>query len=229
MKLKQFCYLCGVNEANSDDHVPPKTLFPTDSPNKGYKLPACSKCNNLLHLDEEYLRDRFTIAGHNRTARLVFHQGTRRSYMRTYELLKTVNKLDLIRRDLTTLNIKSPGGIYLHQATGIKMDSARINRVIIKVTKGLYYYHFQKRIPDNFSFDIYFDPPNWLPEMMAKPTPLIGKFDDVFCYKGLVTNTDSTTGIWWLSFYTSLGLIVVVENPKLAKKVSLLRAKKLTK
>ena len=59
MQKGQICYLCGINPANSADHVPPQSLFPKDHQVKGYKLPACSKCNNFLHLDEEYIRDRF--------------------------------------------------------------------------------------------------------------------------------------------------------------------------
>lgn len=226
MKKTKICYLCGKNVAESADHVPPKNLFPKMSQIKGYKLPSCNQCNNLLHLDEEYLRDRFSIAGQNHTAREVFEQGTRKSYQRPYEMLKTVSKLDLIRRDTIPITVKTPSGIFLGNHTGIKMDSKRIIRVSIKIVKGLFYHHFEKRIPDDYSFDVYFDPPNWLPELLNKQSPLIGRFEEVFCYKGIVTQQDQSTGIWWLSFYKSLGLIVVVENPKLASEINEDRQKK---
>lgn len=216
MKKNQICYLCGINPAESADHVPPKNLFPKNAQLKGYKLPACNKCNNLLHLDEEYIRDRFSIVGQGKTAREVFQQGTRRSYLRPYEMLKSVTKLDLINRDTVPVSIKSPAGIHIGNATGIKIDAKRVNKVSVKIIKGLYYHHFGKRIPNEYNFDIYFDPPNWLPDLLKKPSPLIGRFDEVFSYKGIVTKQDQSTGIWWLSFYKSLGLIVVVENPKLA-------------
>ncbi|OGH12024.1 MAG: hypothetical protein A2857_03740 [Candidatus Levybacteria bacterium RIFCSPHIGHO2_01_FULL_36_15] len=220
------CYLCGVNPANSADHVPPKNLFPKDYQVKGYKLPACSKCNNLLHLDEEYIRDRFSIAGQNDTAREVFQQGTRRSYLRPYEMLKSVTKLDLINRDTVPVIIKSPAGIHIGNTTGIKIDAKRVNCVSVKIIKGLYYHHLGQRIPDDYNFDAYFDPPNWLPDLLNKPSPLIGRFDEVFSYKGIVTKQDQATGIWWLSFYKSLGLIVVVENPTLAKEIKAQRETK---
>lgn len=219
MKSNLICYLCGVNPAVSADHVPPKNLFPKKAQIKGYKLPACNECNNLLHLDEEYMRDRFSIAGQGDTAREVFQQGTRKSYLRPYEMLKSVSKLDLINRDAVPLTIKTPAGIYIGNTTGIKIDAKRVNSVSIKIAKGLYYHHFGTRIPDDYSFDVYFDPPNWLPELLAKPSPLIGRFDEVFSYKGVVTQEDHATGIWWLSFYKSLGLVVVVENPKLASQI----------
>lgn len=213
MKKNQLCYLCGENTADSEDHVPPKSLFPKNFQNKGYKLPSCSRCNNLLHLDEEYIRDRFSIAGHSQVAYDVFQLGTRRSYLRPYELLKSVTKLDLINRDTVPFGSN----------TGIKMDVGRVNRVSIKIVKGLYYYHLVQRIPDNYTFDVYFDPPNWLPDLLNKPSPLIGRFDEVFSYKGIVTQQDQATGIWWLSFYKSLGLIIVTKNPTLAKQIRDLR------
>lgn len=215
MKTVKKCYLCGIRDADTEDHAPPKNLFPKNAKIKGYKLPACSKCNNLLHLDEEYLRDRLSIAGHNSTAYEVFQQGTRKSYLRLYETLKAVSKLDLINRDTIPINIKSPAGVNIGNATGIKIDPKRVNPVFIKIVKGLYYQHFNQRIPNNHSFDVYFDPPNWLPDLLKKPSPLIGRFDEAFCYKGLVAKEDSAIGIWWLSFYLSIGVIVVVKNPSL--------------
>lgn len=186
MQKGQKCYLCGVNPANSADHVPPKNLFPKNNQVKGYKLPACDKCNNLLHLDEEYIRDRFSIAGQNDTAREVFQQGTRRSYLRPYEMLKSVTKLDLINRDTVPVAIKTPAGIHIGNTTGIKIDAKRVNRVSIKIVKGLYYHHLGQRVPDDYNFDVYFDPPNWLPDLLNKPSPLIGRFDEVFFTKELL-------------------------------------------
>ncbi len=182
-------------------------------------MSACSKCNNLLHLDEEYLRDRLSITGHNSAAYEVFQQGTRRSYLRPYEMIKTISKLDLINRDTMPVNIKSSAGVHLGNATGIKIDPKRVNPVFVKIIKGLYYQHFNQRIPDTYSFSVYFDPPNWLPNLLQKTSPLIGRFDETFCYKGIVTAQDSATGIWWLSFYTSIGVIIVTQNPTLAQQI----------
>jgi len=217
MKKDEQCYLCGLNVADSFDHVPPKNIFPKDFQKKGYKIPACSACNNLLHLDEEYIRDRFSIIGKNQIAREVFTNGTKKSYLRTYETDKRVSKLDLIIRDVLPLAIKSPQGIFLGNATGIKIDSKRVERVSIKIVKGLFFHHFKKIIPNKYIFHVYFDPPNLLPELVEKQSPIINRFGDAFCYKGILTKGDMFMGIWWLSFYASIGLIVVVENPKIEK------------
>lgn len=226
MRKAEKCYLCEINDATTKDHVPPRTLFPKNAQVKGYKLPACSECNNKLHLDEEYIRDRFSIAGQNDSAQIVFQEGTRRSYMRPYEMLKTVTKLDLINRDTVPVDIKTKAGIHIGTLPGIKMDPPRVERVSIKIVKGLYFYHTGKRIPKDYSFDVYFDPPNWLPHLLEKKSPLIGRFGNIFSYKGIVTVKDENTGIWWLSFYQSLGLIVIVENPVLRRQIENDRMKK---
>lgn len=215
-----LCYLCGVNPATSWDHTPPKSLFPTASQIKGHKLPACSDCNNLLSKDEEYIRDYFTIAGHHPAARQVFLEGTKRSYLRPYELVKTVTKLDRINRDLVPVKVVTPGGVVVGMETGIKIDTRRVKPVVVKITKGLYWYHTKQRIPDDYHYDFYFQPPDVLPALLERKTPLVGRFGDVFCYKGILSKDDQFTGIWWVAFYRTFGAIVVVENPRLATEIA---------
>jgi hypothetical protein len=41
-----LCYLCGERQATTDDHVPPRGLFPNNAQFKGFKVPACKDCNN---------------------------------------------------------------------------------------------------------------------------------------------------------------------------------------
>ncbi len=214
------CYLCGKNPAKTADHVPPKNLFPKDYKVKGYKLPACESCNNPYSKDEEYIRDCFSLIGQNNAAHQVFRQGTRESYLRPYTLLQTVTKLDRLKKSLTKVDIKSKGGIYLGTATGIKIIPERLVRVAIKITKGLFFHFSGNRIPDDYSFDFYFQPPNILPEMLKKPSSFIGAFGDVFSYKGLLTKQDSNTGILWMSFYRSIAAIVVVESPSVAQEIA---------
>lgn len=220
VKPASLCYLCGVRPATSWDHTPPRSLFPNATQQKGYKLPACSDCNNLLSKDEEYIRDYFTIGGQHPVARQVFQEGTRKSYLRPYELLKIVTKLDRINRDLVPVKVVTPGGVIVGMDTGIKININRVKPVVVKVTKGLYFYHTGKRVPDDYSFAFYFQPPNTLPALLQKKTPLVGRFGDVFCYKGILSKEDAFTSIWWIAFYRTFGAIVVVENPTLAKEIA---------
>ena len=120
MKKGEICYLCG-NIAETYDHIPPKSLFPKDFQYKGLKVPACRKCNNDTSKDDEYLRDSFAITGWNQAARQVFIEGVRPSYMRPYALLQRVTKHQRLLNSLSKVDVKTPNGILLKEATGLKM------------------------------------------------------------------------------------------------------------
>ena len=56
-KEKNICYLCGLKQAETRDHLFPKSLFPRPLPSNLPKgLPACRQCNNELSKDEEQFR-----------------------------------------------------------------------------------------------------------------------------------------------------------------------------
>ena len=45
VKVGELCALCGVNQASTRDHVPPKAIFPKPRPPL-ITVPACFECNN---------------------------------------------------------------------------------------------------------------------------------------------------------------------------------------
>lgn len=50
---KKLCYLCG-RDADTVDHIPPKSFFPKPWPANLLTVPCCNKCNNRLSgLDEQ--------------------------------------------------------------------------------------------------------------------------------------------------------------------------------
>ncbi len=54
-KITGICYLCGLSNPNTKDHVPPQGLFSTTR--QRLTLPAHEKCNIEFSKDEEYFRD----------------------------------------------------------------------------------------------------------------------------------------------------------------------------
>lgn len=217
MKSQTLCYLCNKDIATTEDHVPAKTFFPKDYQRKGYKIPACASCNSMYSKDEEYVRDSFSIAGQNNVAHQVFQEGTRRSYLRPYSRLQPVTKHERILSSLVRLNVKTPAGIHLRTDTAIKIKISRIQNVAVKIVKGLFFVHAGKSIPSDFQFSFFMDPKDFLLNLLQIKSPVIGRFDDIFAYKAIIAKDDLTSGIWWLSFYQSLGMIVVVESPRIVQ------------
>jgi hypothetical protein len=55
------CIYCR-NEADTDDHVPQKNLFPKPRPNNLITVPACKDCNKKYEKDDEYFRNSLVMS-----------------------------------------------------------------------------------------------------------------------------------------------------------------------
>src|SRR4030042_1463259 len=69
-KLKRKCYFCGEEGAASNDHIPPKCIFPRAirkiNKHSLITVPAHYKCNNSFRKDDELFRN-FIITQSNET------------------------------------------------------------------------------------------------------------------------------------------------------------------
>jgi hypothetical protein len=51
------CAYCGSENANTDDHIPPKNIFRDPKPATLRSVKACLDCNGGPSDDDEYFRD----------------------------------------------------------------------------------------------------------------------------------------------------------------------------
>jgi hypothetical protein len=215
----QLCYLCGRAVATTYDHVPPRSFFPKQASVKGYKLPTCAACNNSWSKDDEYVRDYLSIAGWNSDAHRVFREGTRESYKKLHNRLLKVTKLERIIGDISSVELKTQSGLHLGDALSIRIDLKRVERLIVRIVKGLHFQYYGIPLPSTCKFEFIFQPNSQsislLAEIIGSETDgiekFIGSFGDVFSYGGFVDNTDNVTGTWWLSLFATFGAIVIVE------------------
>ena len=139
----KLCIYCG-KEANTSDHIPPKSLFATFEEMR--VVPCCKECNNSYSLDEEVFRNwmvNFSY-GKSLTADYIFDTKIARSFRYSPILAKRVYE------KMYELNLKTPAGILLGKATGVKLDQAdwkRIFHILDKIVKGLFYIEFRKVLP----------------------------------------------------------------------------------
>ena len=217
MKSGLNCYLCDA-PATTYDHIPPKSMFPKKFQYKGIKVPACKTCNNATAKDDEYLRDTFAMTGHSKEARQVFLEGVRPSYMRPYAIMQKDTKHQRILNSLVKIDIKTPNGIILEQATGMKMKKDRIENALKKIVKGIHFSRYKKSIPEGYTLKVYFQPidigKDLFEEAEKKRALNVGMYGDVFSYMGFTVSEDEYVGVWWLSFYRTHAAIVMVDSPK---------------
>lgn len=148
----QVCVLCGNQPATTKDHVPPKTIFVKPRPNDMIKVPSCFSCNNDgSKADEEFslfVCSNATI-GKNDTSSALYKQ----------KLIPTLNHNNRLRKqavdEAKMVEITSKQGIYLGEAYAIKWSAKAHNDVIKRITRGLYYHHFNEILPQDVIVEPY--------------------------------------------------------------------------
>lgn len=134
-KNDQLCIYCGLAQADTLDHVPPKCLFTKPRPSNLYTVPCCATCNASLASDDEYFRTamafRWDVSDHS-AARAIVDKALRATG-RAHGFRR------LFTHTLEDAPIVTHGGIYVEAGGRFKSDMERINRVLARIVRGLYY------------------------------------------------------------------------------------------
>jgi hypothetical protein len=117
--------------------------------------------------------------------------------------------------------VHSPAGLYLGQAHAYDVDLARINRVIIKIVRGLYWHEFRMAVPPSMNVSGFIDPPldaldaRTLRILLNKKPTAVG--GTVFQYWHAPAHDLPDVAVFLLNFYQghfALGLVMPQENVK---------------
>jgi hypothetical protein len=190
------CYICGRPGADSRDHVIPESFFPSPRPNNLITLPAHYSCHNRLN--EEYVRAILAGLADSPPA-MRLNEGPAGRALRRNEPLKRDLRASMIRR----IELRSPGGLILGHAPGVRLDTERFYPLMEKIARGLYTHHRAKVLPVGVRF-------NW-----AINEPLVGGMAEVFQataggtdfpgvleYRyGVALDEKTVMTVWWLRFY----------------------------
>lgn len=204
------CYLCGA-PATTSDHVPPRGVFPSPRPANLITVPACKACNQGCSLDDEYFRT--IVSAASRDSPQSLHLLKQRILPRVKEkpamgiaLLKSVRRVDVYSKE----------GIFLGRAPQITFDSARIQNVINKIVRGLFWYHTKQRLGvDTVVEDYILNPEIEKPhqEEISKLTLFNVGDGSVFSYCFAV-DLSTQESVWFLMFYNDTTLFVTSTTPR---------------
>jgi hypothetical protein len=170
-------------------------------PNDMIRVPACYNCNNKSSsLDEEF--GAFVCAnatvGRDDVRSQFYKQKVlaplRHNRRLTRQILNEAKKVDLF----------SKSGIYLGYAYAIKWRAKPHTEVIKRITKGLYFYHFNEILSPDTEIKAY-----WLnsfgPKLKAYASTLkqasIGGESFIYCYGR--SEESPQTSIWLYQFHMS--------------------------
>lgn len=189
------CYLCGSKQADTRDHIFPKNLFPRPMPANLPTGPACRESNNSFSDDEELFRALVTsgMAYETTSGRHIWDKRVRPSLQQNRRGFKT-----LLRKLVT--EVKLPSG----SALALEFKPERVNRVLSKIAKGLYYIDRGESLPNNVKLLFRYDEPRKLIEPPldeaikgAKKTVL---GENVIVYWRNTVEGDPANSMTWLVF-----------------------------
>jgi hypothetical protein len=212
------CIYCGLI-AGTREHIPSKQFFKGIQKKKLLVVPSCLTCNRSFQKDEDFFRQFWASMLMDRSA--VAAELVNGPIMRSIQYkpklgLQMLNQMRII--DLVTKS-----GIYLGKRTVFELsefDRQRIDRVVNKIIKGLFYNQFKKVIPEDWTILI-----NWITTKNEKDLALRDLAqnlrwetikEDTFAYGfNFVPNT--LQSVWILEFFKISLFYVLVLNKELAE------------
>lgn len=142
--LNGLCVYCGVQEATTVDHVPPQNLFSRPLPGNIAKIPSCEGCNLGASKDDEYFR--LTVALRHDIA----HPDAavaREAAIRSLHRSQAPGLRASLLREMREAEVRTPAGLYLGRATTYHVDTDRLDSVVRRVTRGLFYKTLGRPLP----------------------------------------------------------------------------------
>lgn len=211
---KHICYLCGkqIEGKPSKEHVPPKQFFA-----QGYRkasspslltLLSHTQCNKSYQADEDYF-----VASVGGTA-----QDTPTGQWLLEDIVTKLSRQDAqgLRNTIMSEFSDNVSGIYLPRGLiAKKLVRARVDRVVWKIIRGLYFHHYSQYLDQDSRHKISYyqmgrDSPPEEYKLMGD-APLLGQYRDVFAYRfKTVVDEGSTSGMWALFFWKAFIAIAMV-------------------
>jgi hypothetical protein len=147
------CIYCKEEAGASRDHVPPQNLFPRPLPSTLITVPSCEKCNKSFSKDDEYFRAMISMRkdiGENTEVKKVLpalYRSLQRPEQRGFatSLAKSWRRSPLVTRS----------GIYIGTVPTYEVDYSRLDRVLQRILKGLYFHEVGTPVPDSYALTVY--------------------------------------------------------------------------
>lgn len=209
--MKVICAICGVNEATTKDHIPPKNLYskPRDNDINLNTVPACEKCNNGSSSDDEVFKVLIGI--------------TTGEYQTSPDkvidsLAKTIGENGRIAKQIFSSKrevYSQLDGVIQRQAVAVTFDRESYNQVIRRVVRGLYWMETgiallpEAKIRVFPGDELQIDLAKNLMELMHL-LPLRKLNKNTFLYRFIFS--DDGEDIWGLQFFGRHTTFVFVQN-----------------
>ena len=196
------CIFC-LEKADTKEHIPAKQLFKGISDKNLITVPSCKKCNGGFQKDEDFFRQFW--------ASFFIERSTEAKRAMENEVSRSIKRKPALGwqmfKQMKPVNRFSNTGEYLGKATLINItesDRARINRVVDKIIRGLFFEEFKQIIPKDWLVTIHWITPQMEQEQklqeMTKTMRCKVIKEDTFAYWFSFV-PDTYQSVWILDFF----------------------------
>ena len=213
MRKKTKCIYCGLNPGTTRDHIPPKGLF-EPRPNNLITVPCCENCRSAQSMDDEYFITIIATSGgsqYHPAATKIWENKIKRSLMNS----RKIGFMKGIKETLVPVELQAGSGIYLGKSAAFKYDKTRIDSVIERIVKGMYYTLSDSRLRTGAVIKIYHwpDQSKFSDELNNlldnEPWTTIGDF--IFAFKAYQFEENKSV-FFYFSFYRSWPFLCLVSQ-----------------
>jgi hypothetical protein len=213
------CVYCGATKNLSLDHVPPRNLFAKPRPNNLVTVPSCTLCNTAASKDDEYFRLMLSMS--EDTGDHPDVQGNLPAILRSLTKVKKLGFARSLVKNVSMVEIRSQAGLYLGSKAAYNVDLGRLDRVVGRTVRGLYYHERRMRIPDTCEVrvwsesglrDLPRETVDWLQRKIIRRLLTVNPKafgEDVFSYRVRFITENPNWSAWLLVFYKSIAFLAV--------------------
>jgi len=141
------CTYCGTNTWLTDDHVPPKNIFPKPRPTNLVTVLSCEVCNQAASKDDEYFR-LWLIARENAKGNIA-RDSLLSSVLRSLKRPQAQGWAANFWSNVRAAERLTPAGLYVGTGNLGTFEGARLDRVLTRITKGLFFHEKGHRLPND--------------------------------------------------------------------------------
>jgi hypothetical protein len=139
------CTYCGKQSELTDDHIPPKCLFPPAERKNLLTVPACGSCNLGFSKDDEYFRLMLSIRidlPNTEAANYI-----KDSAMRSLRRNEATRFRHALKSSLKRVPYHTQAGIYIGHVPAMQIDGNRLRRTCERMVKGFYAHYMKRSVP----------------------------------------------------------------------------------
>ena len=140
-----ICAYCGTSAPETNDHIPPKNLFPKPLPEDLLTVPCCERCRRGWSTDDEYFR--LALLSSSNLADVPTVQPVIDSIFRSLRRPQARGLARLVETSLVEIEQRTKGGIVAGTVPAFKVQRPRLERVGARIIRGLYFEEFKQPLP----------------------------------------------------------------------------------